>query len=263
MRLLIWQRINVSISSGMSNEKLPIDKTEIVVSGIHVQVVRKDIKNLHLGVHPPLGHVRIAVPMHVTDERIRLAIIDKLAWIKKQKTEFLAQPRQSAREMVTGESHYYFGKKYRLVVIEQAGKHNIELIGGGKIRLTVTPNTNTEIRLKLIHEWYREQLKQVIPKLLIQWQLKIGVEATDWGVRKMKTKWGSCNIEAKRIWLNLDLAKKPPECLEYILVHELVHLLERRHNNRFVALMDEFMPKWRMNRDTLNTSPLAHEEWKY
>ena len=237
--------------------------SKIVVGGIHVQIVRKDIKNLHLGVHPPEGHVRVAVPMHVTDERIRLAIIDKLSWIKKQQAEFLAQPRQSAREMVTGECHYFFGKSYRLEVVEQAGKHKIEQAGGNKIRLTVTANTSTESRLKLMNEWYREQLKQVIPKLIDQWQTKIGVEASDWGVKKMKTKWGSCNIEAKRIWLNLDLAKKPPECLEYIVVHELVHLLERNHNSRFVAYMDEFMPKWRLNRETLNKSPLSHEEWEY
>lgn len=237
--------------------------SEIVVGGIPVQIVRKDIKNLHLGVHPPEGHVRVAVPMHVTDERIRLAIIDKLAWIKKQQEEFLAQPRQSAREMVTGECHYFFGKSYRLEVIEHAGKHKVEMAGGNKIRLTVTANTSTESRLKLMNEWYREQLKQVIPKLLEQWQIKIGVVADDWGVKKMKTKWGSCNIEAKRIWLNLDLAKKPTECLEYIIVHELVHLLERHHNARFVAYMDEFMPKWRLNRETLNKSPLSHEEWEY
>lgn len=237
--------------------------SEIVVGGIRVQVVRKAIKNLHLGVYPPEGHVRIAVPENVADERIRLAIIDKLAWIKKQQSQFLAQPRQTAREMVTGECHYFFGKSYRLEVIEQAGKHKVELAGGSKIRLTVTANTSTENRLKLLNEWYREQLKQVIPKLLEKWQAKMGVAADDWGVKKMKTKWGSCNIEEKRIWLNLDLAKKPPECLEYILVHELVHLLERHHNSRFVAYMDKFMPKWRLHRDTLNSSPLAHEKWEY
>jgi predicted metal-dependent hydrolase len=237
--------------------------SKIVVGGIHVQIVRKDIKNLHLGVHPPEGHVRVAVPMHVTDERIRLAIIDKLSWIKKQQAEFLAQPRQSAREMVAGECHYFFGKSYRLEVVEQVGKHKVEQVSGNKILLTVSENTSTESRLKLMNEWYREQLKQVIPKLIDQWQTKIGVVADDWGVKKMKTKWGSCNIEAKRIWLNLDLAKKPPECLEYIIVHELVHLLERNHNSRFVGYMDEFMPKWRLKRETLNKSPLSHEEWEY
>lgn len=238
-------------------------ESKMVVAGISIQIIRKNIKNLHLGVHPPEGHVRVAVPEHVTDERIRLAVIDKLAWIKKQQAEFMAQPRQSAREMVTGESHYFFGKSYRLEVIEQAGKHKVEVVSGSKIRLTVTKNTRTDSRLKILNEWYREQLKQLMPQLLDKWQSKMGVAANDWGVKKMKTKWGSCNIEAKRIWLNLDLAKKPPECLEYILVHELVHLLERHHNNRFIAYMDEFMPKWRLHRDTLNKSPLSHEEWEY
>src|SRR5690554_4900237 len=244
-------------------EDNPEQASEIIVGGLHVQVIRKDIKNLHLGVHPPEGRVRVSVPEHVTDERIRLAIIDKYSWIKKQQAAFHQQPRQSGREMVTGETHYFFGKSYRLEVVEQAGKHKVELSNGSKIRLTVRPNTSTESRLKLMNEWYREQLKLVIPKLMEQWQTKVGVVADDWAVKKMKTKWGSCNIEAKRIWLNLDLAKKPPECLEYIIVHELVHLLERHHNSRFLAYMDEFMPKWRLHRDTLNKSPLSHEEWGY
>lgn len=237
--------------------------SKMVVGGVAVQVVRKDIKNLHLGVHPPEGHVRVAVPFHVSDERVRLAVVDKLTWIKKQQADFIAQPRQSAREMIAGECHYFFGKSYRLEVVEQRGKHKVELAGGNKIRLTVSKNTSTENRLTLLHEWYREQLKQEIPKLLTQWQAKIGVTVNAWGVKKMKTKWGSCNIEAKRLWLNLDLAKKPPECLEYILVHELVHLLERHHNSRFMAYMDQFMPNWRLHRETLNTSPLSHEHWDY
>ncbi|MEL0635643.1 SprT family zinc-dependent metalloprotease [Marinomonas sp. TI.3.20] len=232
--------------------------SEIIVSGIRIHIVRKAIKNLHLGVYPPEGHVRVAVPEHVTDERIRLAVIDKLAWIKKQQADFMAQPRQSAREMVAAESHYFFGKSYRLEVIEQVGKHKVELVGGNKIRLSVTANTSTENRLKLMSEWYRERLKQITPKLIDKWQAKMSVVADDWGIKKMKTKWGGVNIEAKRIWLNLDLAKKPPECLEYIIVHELVHLLERHHNSRFIAYMDEFMPKWRLHRETLNQSPLSH-----
>jgi|SRR5690554_3519928 len=244
-------------------EHHPSETTEIVVAGIHVQIVRKDIKNLHLGVHPPQGHVRIAVPRHVSDERIRLAVINKLSWIKKQQAEFLQQPRQSEREMLTGETHFFFGKNYRLEVVEQAGRNKVELVNGSKIRLTVKKNTDTEARLKLMNEWYREQLKLVIPQLIEEWQCKIGVVADDWAVKKMKTKWGSCNIEARRIWLNLDLAKKPIECLEYIIVHELVHLLERNHNARFVAYMDEFMPNWRLKRELLNSSPLSHQEWEY
>ena len=236
---------------------------ELVVSGIRVQVVRKDIKNLHLSVNPPEGHVRVAVPLHVADERVRLAVIDKLSWIKKQQAKFQDQPRQGDREMVTGESHYFFGKCYRLEVVEKPGKHKVEILSGNKIRLTIPANTKTETRLKHLHEWYRDQLKQVVPKLIEQWQLKIGVTSNDWGIKKMKTKWGSCNISAKRIWLNLELAKKPPECLEYILVHELIHLLERHHNQRFKSLMDTYLPNWRDRREMLNKSPLARENWVY
>lgn len=235
--------------------------SQMCVSGICVQIVRKDIKHLHLAVHPPQGHVRIAVPERVTDERIRLAIINKLSWIKKKQAEFLAQPRQSARQMLTGECHYFLGQRYRLDVVEQVGKPKVERVSGRKIRLTVKKNTSTQARLTLLNEWYRQQLKRMIPALLEHWQSKIGVVANDWGVKKMKTKWGSCNIEAKRIWLNLDLAKKPPECLEFIIVHELVHLLERQHNQRFIAYMDEYMPKWRLHSKVLDAAPLSHEEW--
>lgn len=240
-----------------------LTEAKIEVGGISVKIIRKDIKNLHLGVHPPEGHVRVAVPHHVTDERVRLAVIDKLAWIKRQQAEFLQQPRQSPREMIAGETHYLWGRQYRLEVIEQAGKHRVEIAGGDKLRLFVRPGTDVVARQLVMIEWYRQQLKDRIPTQIESWQKKIGVTADSWGIKKMKTKWGSCNIEAKRIWLNLELAKKPPECLEYILVHERVHLLERRHNERFKSYMDQFMPKWQLHRETLNTSPLAHEDWVY
>ncbi|RLA17075.1 MAG: metal-dependent hydrolase [Gammaproteobacteria bacterium] len=228
-----------------------------------MNIIRKDIKNLHLGVYPPEGHVRVAVPLHVSDERVRLAIISKLAWIKKQQADFKKQVRQSEREMVTGESHYFMGKRFLLEVIERSGRHQVEIKGNRKLLLYVKPNTSLDNRQLVLNEWYREQLKKRIPDLLSRWQEQIGVYSQDWRVKKMKTKWGSCNIAAKRIWLNLELAKKPPECLEYILVHELVHLLERHHNDRFRAHMDHFMPNWRIYRDMLNSSPLGHEAWKY
>ena len=237
--------------------------SQLVVSDIAVDIVRKDIKNLHLGVYPPEGHVRVAVPLHVSDERVRLAIISKLAWIKKQQADFKKQVRQSEREMVTGESHYFMGKRYLLEVIERSGRHQVELKGNRKLLLYVKPNTSLENRQLVLNEWYREQLKKRIPDLLSRWQEKIGVSSQDWGIKKMKTKWGSCNISVKRIWLNLELAKKPPECLEYIIVHELVHLLERHHNDRFKGHMDQFMPNWRIYRDMLNSSPLGDETWKY
>ncbi len=235
----------------------------IIVNDIEVQIVRKPIKNLHIGVYPPNGRVRAAVPLHITDDNVRLAIISKLSWIKKQQAGFKAQVRQSQREMVTGESHYVWGKRYLLDVVERTGKHEIVIKSNKRLTLFVNPNTTRANRELALNEWNRAALKQRIPELISKWEPIIGVQVTDWGVKKMKTKWGSCNIEAGRIWLNLELAKKPRECLEYILVHEMVHLLERHHNEQFRAYMDAFMPQWRWHRDVLNQSPLAHEDWSY
>jgi predicted metal-dependent hydrolase len=235
----------------------------ITVNGIEVQVVRKDIKNLHLAVYPPDGHVRAAVPKHVTDDNIRLAVISKLSWIKKQQQDFKGQPRQSERQYISGECHYVFGKRYRLELIEREGKPVINQLMSGKLKLFVRPGSSVEVKERALNAWYREELKKVVPELLEKWQPIVGEKAGGWGIKKMKTKWGSCNVEQRRIWLNLELAKKPTECLEYILVHELVHLLERTHNQQFKAYIDEFMPDWRTRRATLNRTPLANAQWKY
>lgn len=235
----------------------------ITILDIPVQVVRKPIKNLHLGVYPPDGMVRVSVPLHITDDNVRLAVISRLSWIKKQQAKFQAQPRQSEREMVIGESHYFFGKRYRLEVIERRGKHEIVIKNNSTLQLFVNPGTTTANRTKVLREWYRQQLKARIPNLLNHWEPIIGKQTTAWGVKKMKTRWGSCNIEKCRILLNLELAKKPVECLEYVLVHELVHLLERKHNDRFKGLMDKFLPSWRMRRDILKRQPLSKETWNY
>ena len=235
----------------------------ITVNNIEVQIIRKPIKNLHLGVYPPNGRVRVAAPTHVTDENARLAVISKLGWIKKQQAHFQSQPRQSQREMVSGESQYVWGKRYLLEVAERPGKHSLVIKNNKKLLLTVNPNTTRANRELVLNEWYRTVLKERIPDLIAKWEPIMGVTVAGWGVRKMKTKWGSCNIEARRIWLNLELAKKPVKCLEYILVHEMVHLLERRHNDQFRTHMDRFMPQWRWHQDMLNQSPLAHEDWEY
>ncbi len=235
----------------------------IRVNGIEVQVVRKDIKNLHLAVYPPDGRVRVAVPRHITDDNVRLAIVSKLRWIKKQQRDFVGQPRQSERKYVSGECYYFLGKRYRLQLIERVGKHEIRILKSGKIKMYVKPGTAIAGKERLLHGWYRDELKKLIPELLEKWHPIIGKTVASWGIRKMKTKWGSCNIEARRIWLNLELAKKPPECLEYILVHELVHLHERNHNQHFKDLLDQFLPNWRTSRKILNSSPLAHEDWAY
>lgn len=236
---------------------------QILVHGLKVDVVRKNIKNLHLGVYPPEGRVRVAAPLSVDDEAIRLAVISKLAWIKRQQNRFLEQERQSQREYVYRESHYFFGTRYLLNVIEYKGSARVEIHNKSRIDLYVPIGSNASKREKVLLEWYRRELKAQIPYLIEKWEEIIGVKVDDWGVKKMKTRWGSCNIEDRRIWLNLELAKKPVQCLEYIVVHEMVHLLERSHNARFRALMDQFLPNWKLIRDELNQAPLSHETWTY
>lgn len=238
-------------------------KHQITINGLAVEVVRKAIKNLHLGVYPPHGRVRVAAPLAVSDDAVRLAVIGKLGWIKRQRAKFEAQPRQSQREMVSGESHYFLGQRYRLRITEHQGVGKVVLRNKAIIDLHVRPDTSAEQREQVLQEWYREQLKSLIPPLLEKWQPVIGVQTAAWGIKKMKTKWGSCNSDARRIWLNLELAKKPVQCLEYIVVHELVHLLERHHNERFTGLMDTTMPTWRGCRDELNSTMLGHEVWGY
>jgi predicted metal-dependent hydrolase len=235
----------------------------IEVSDIEVEVVRKSIKNLHLAVYPPKGRVRVAAPLHISDENVRLAVIAKLRWIKKQQADFRDQPRQSQREMAAGESHYFMGRRCRLDVVERHGRHEVVLKNKTRLTLFVKPGTTVKNKEAVLHRWYRQQLKQIIPGLIAKWEPLIGVQVAQWGIKKMKTKWGACNIEAKRIWLNLELAKKPPLCLEYILVHEMAHMLERCHNDRFRAYMDKFMPQWHLHRETLKQGPLGHEDWRY
>ena len=242
---------------------MTIETHHFTVSGIKVEVVRKDIKTLHLGVYPPNGRVRVAAPLVVSDEAVRLAVIDKLGWIRRQKAKFAEQPRQSQREMVNGESHYFLGRRYRLRVHERDAPASVALRGIASLDLFVRPGTSTEQREAVLLRWHREQLKAQIPPLLEKWQPILGVEVADWGIKKMKTKWGSCNPAFRRVWFNLELAKKPVQCLEYIVVHELVHLLERHHDERFTSIIDARFPQWRQYRDMLNMLPLAHEEWGY
>jgi predicted metal-dependent hydrolase len=242
---------------------MSIKPRQITVSGVQVQVFRKGIKNLHLGVYPPHGRVRVAAPLRVSDDAVRLAVIGKLGWIKRQRAKFEAQPRQSAREMVSGESHYFLGKRYRLRVVERDGPAGVELRNKSKLELHVRPETDAGQRNRILHQWYRQQIKEMIPPLIEKWQAALGVAVAEWGVKKMKTRWGTCNIEARRIWLNLELAKKPVQCLEYIVAHELVHLIERNHNDRFVSILEKHLPHWRLHRQELNSAPLAHETWSY
>lgn len=239
------------------------DRYQIEIRGISVAVVRKDIKHFYIGVHPPDGQVRVSAPLHFDEETIRMAVISRLAWIRRKQAEFTTQARQSQREFVTGESHYFAGSRYRLDVLERDTPPKVWCPNQTKLVLSVRPGTDRDTREAVLYRWYRQQLRAQLPPLLEKWEPRLGVSVNEVRIRKMKTLWGSCNIEAKRIWLNLELAKKPESCLVYVLVHEMVHLLERDHTARFDALMSDFLPQWRVYKDLLNRAPLAHDNWQY
>ena len=225
---------------------------QIAVGHLTIDIVRKKIKNLHLAVYPPDGRVRVAAPLRIDDEAVRLMVISRMAWIKKHQLKFQNQARQSPREYVSGESHYYKGQRYRMEVIYHDAPPKVELTKT-HIRLYASTGSTQAQRDRVLLEWYREQMKREMPDLLAKWLPVVGVQIRDWGIKQMKTKWGTCNIGAQRIWLNLELIKKPQHCLEYVLVHELVHLHERHHNDRFHGLMDTFMPSWQSYKQELNS----------
>ncbi|TDE45881.1 M48 family peptidase [Flavobacterium rhamnosiphilum] len=235
---------------------------EIQLGDITVEVTQKDIKNVHLSVYPPFGKVKIAAPNRMDIDTIRIYAISKLSWIRKQQVKIKAQKREAPREYLTKESHYFLGKRYLLKVIEHNGSPVVKL-KHNTIELYIRPETETAKRKEILEEWYRTQLKVKIPELISKWETVMDVNVNGFGIKKMKTKWGTCNIEAQRIWLNLELAKKPITCLEYIIIHEMTHLLERNHNSRFVALMNSFLPNWKEVKEELNRLPVSHTEWGY
>ncbi|NKR88861.1 DUF45 domain-containing protein [Rhodococcus hoagii] len=235
-------------------------KAYLTIRGIDIDVVYKDIKNLHIGVYPPLGRVRVAAPERFDDDQVRLAVIQRLSWIRRQRDKLRTAERQSEREMVTGESHYVWGVRRRLKVVERPGRAHLE-IDGDRLVLYVPADTPTEKRRDYLDKWYREQLRQAIPALVAKWEQALDVTVPKWTIRRMKTKWGSCNRETRHIWFNVELAKKDPKCLEYIVVHEMTHYFERHHGERFTTLMDQHLPDWRDRRNELNAAPLGHESW--
>ncbi len=235
----------------------------MTISNIKIDIVRKDIKNIHLAVYPPTGRVRIAAPLKVNDDAIRLFAISKLGWIKRHQRKFAGQERISPREYKNRESHYFKGKRYLLNIVEKEAPPKVVIKNKTYIELFVRPETPLLKREEIMTEWYREQLKMQIPILISKWEKLINVKISDWRVKQMKTKWGSCNIEKKRIWLNLELAKKPEHCLEYIVVHEMIHLLERHHNDRFVYLLENHLPNWKQLKTELNKLPVSHADWDY
>ena len=229
------------------------------VGGINICVEKKRIKNMYIRVIPPDGNVKITAPMAASDDTIRMFALSRIAWIKKQRQKFLEHPRQAERRYVTGESCHLWGKRYRLDVVYSNIRNDVS-ISGQKIVLQVRKNSTPQRRARVMDEWYREVLKKAIPPVFEKCERLVGVKANEWQVKNMKTRWGTCNLQAKRIWLNLQLVKKTPECLEYIIVHELVHLLEKSHNDVFKGYMDRFYPNWRTVKANLNGQILDHME---
>ena len=236
--------------------------TRIALGDIAVEVVKKGIKNVHLSVYPPAGRVKISAPLRMKLETIRVYAITKLGWIKQQQKKLREQRRETPREYLDRESHYVWGKRYLLHVVERDTTPKLER-KHSKLILTVRLDTDENKKRAIVDEWYRAQLKNAVPLLIAKWEPIIGVQVQRYFVQKMKTKWGSCNSEAKSIRVNTELAKKPQECLEYIIVHEMVHLHTRRHDDYFMGLMDRYLPSWRLVRQELNAAPLSHADWTY
>ena len=233
----------------------------LTVRGINVDIVYKDIKNLHIGVYPPMGRVRVAAPARLDEEQIRLAVIQRLPWIKRQRQQLQDAARQSPREMVTGESHYVWGTRHRLKVIQRPGRAHVE-VDGDRLLMYVPEGTDTDARVKLLQDWQRQQLRLALAPVIAKWEPNIERKVLRWSIRRMKTKWGSCNRSTGHISFNVELAKKNPRSLEYIVAHEMMHLLERNHTERFSGLMTKYMGDWQARRDELNGAPLAQEEWR-
>jgi predicted metal-dependent hydrolase len=234
--------------------------SHLTVGGLGVDVVYKDIKNMHISVYPPAGRIRVAAPHRVTEDAIRLAVIQRLPWIKRQRQQLLRAERQTARQMVSGETHYVWGQRYRLDT-SRTGRPQVA-IQGRDLFVTAPAGSGTEAEAGILERWYRRQLKEALPPLLDKWQPVIGVDVDKLVVRRMKTKWGSCQTDSRSIWVNPELAKKNPLCLEYIVVHELTHFHERTHNEKFIALLDAYLPDWRSRRELLNDAPLSDEKWE-
>jgi predicted metal-dependent hydrolase len=234
----------------------------LAIGGINVEVVKKDIKNLHLTVHPPRGHVRIVAPERMQLDTIRLYAISKLPWLRRQLETIRAQEREPAREYVNRESHFVWGQRYLFKVVERDKPPAVEL-RPREIVLQVRPGTDKARRQEILAAWYRDRVRTAALPLLAKWTRILKVEAGAIFVRRMKTKWGSCNPTRATIRLNTELAKKPPACLEYVLVHELAHLIEPKHNDRLRAILTRRLPHWPHLRDELNRAPLAHVDWEY
>lgn len=230
----------------------------IDIAGLPVEVVRKRIANLHVGVYPPDGRVRVAAPIALSDDAVRMAVLTRFPWIKKQQLSFLSQERETPRAYVSGETHYVFGSPYRLVVVEVPGnRHDFELTADKRIKMIAPQGSTASQRARWMQEWCRKTLKEKAQPRVQKWADDLHLPLPKCGIKKMKTKWGSCNPEKGLIWLNIDLAKKPIACLEYVILHEMAHFVSPKHDDAFVAVLDRFMPRWRQVRSDLNALPLS------
>lgn len=221
------------------------------LADLQIELIRKNVKRLRLTVYASDGRVRVTAPLRMPEAIIEEFVAARQAWIRKHQTRFAAQEQPVALAYESGETHLYQGQPYELRVHEIAGRARVEL-QQEYLALYVPTGTTPPQRAKVLTDWYRAQLKKQLPALVAKWELVVGAQAQAWAIKQMKTRWGTCNIRAKRIWLNLELMKRPLPCLEYVVVHELVHLHERLHNARFWGLMDQFMPDWRQHKDALN-----------
>lgn len=233
----------------------------IQIGELAIQVTRKGIKNVHLSVHPPDGRVTLVAPTATRLDVARAYAISKLGWIRAQQTKLREQARETPRQFVTRESHYLWGRRYLLTVAYADAKPCVKL-DHKRITLTVRPGSSAEQRAKVMHDWHKSLLHEVVPGLVTKWEAKLGVQVKRYFLQRMKTRWGGCNHRAGHIRLNTELVKKPKDLLEYIIVHEMAHLLEPTHSERFTALLDQHYPTWREARAELNELPLSAEVWK-
>ena len=233
--------------------------TEMIkVAGLTVELVLRPIKNLHIGVYPPSGRVRVAAPMALSEDAVRIAVVTRLTWIKKKQRDFAGQARQSERRYVSGETHYFLGRPLRLVVQEAKVRGaKFEFDGPDRLKMTVPTKASAEQKAAWLASWYRQQLREKVAPRIEKWAARLSLQVPRWGVRQMRTKWGSCNPEKGLIWLNLELAKKPLACLDYVLLHEIAHFMSPRHDEAFLEVLDRNMPSWRQIRADLNALPLS------
>lgn len=232
------------------------------IGDIVVDVIRKDIKNIHLRIYPPTGKVCISAPRCMALDTIRVFALSKIDWIKKHQNKIADQVREAPREYLDRESHYLWGKRYLLKVVEKDSVPSVS-VSHSDLVLHVRPGADRAKRAAILNEWYRQLLRKELHELVRKWQTNIGVRSSRIVIQRMKTKWGSCNTRSGSIRFNLELAKKPLECLEYVVVHELLHLVEPSHNSRFKALMSRYLPRWKYCQEELNRIPVGHEDWDY